>query len=363
MPDSFDLYGLAKLPESVHALRPLWINPALCNTGEIADSANLGQRIVCTQQHFLHYRYNGLCHWSLIKDADPDGTIYIPVHMPERRDAGNHSLVVFFEGKPDSEAELEWGQGLGSGTPTSFWTGFGDGTTPMVVTAVLDYDAPSGTGANSVDVIEIKHTNFAPRTVCAYHCGMLSVDSTQYVNAPGCAAPGRVIDSTSASYAGMIEAVGDGSDDVESLERLTRRVFLNGTHPDGIHDTGGGVIGYKNLFAQANFAARCRDLDGSNGKRAAYPVFVAKRLPALMPGDESVIKVSSSVAGDSWTYTWQAGDGVGKIFIHPWRTGSSAATGLEVASNGDDEITIEINNDTDYQTYIYAWALFEGPNY
>jgi hypothetical protein len=359
MPDLFDIDGLFKLPESEHAIRPLYIPPERCNTAEVADSANLGQRMTHTQHHMLFYRSPGPCHMSVIKDAEPDGTIYIPIHMPERRGAVDGSLVVFVYGKPDGEAELAWGEGLGSGTPTSFWTGWGNGTEYQTVVAVLDYSPPSGTGADSFTVIEIAHTNFAPVTVCAYHCGQRTIEPDQYYDSPGACAPGRVIDTSTASYGGLIQAVGYGDDSVESLERATRKVILCGTHPDGITKTGGAA--WTNLFGAGKFAARCRDLIGSGADRYVYPVFVAKRTPGAT--GNTIIKVESQSGGE-WMYTWQAGDGTDPILIHPWRTGANPADeGLTVASDGDDLITIKIYCDADHVAYVYAWALFEGSNY
>lgn len=364
MPSAITPPGLFKLPASEHATKPIWINPELCNTGEIADSALIGERMAYTQSHLLHYRYSGLCAWSYITQADDDdNTLYVPIHMPERDDAGNWNLALHITGLGTATSwSIEWRQTFGSGAYTTLFQGGGICTESVSLSDVIAYDAPSGTGANSVKCLEFHCNDFKPTGISCYHVGNLAIPSKEYIVAPGDCGPGKIITYQQKSYGGLIEAVGTGDDDVCSMERLTRRTFFNQTHPQGSYLTG-HAGNWVNMFNLAEFPARCRNPLDLAGDVYCYPAAVV-----FSPSHdlyETAIRFGNA-DGDYWTYTFQGTESTAApIFVHPWSgAGSSSTDGLHVRRDGDDSITIEGTVADDRgELYLLGWALFEGPAY
>jgi hypothetical protein len=230
---------------------------------------------------------------------------------------------------------------------------------------VLTYTPPASTGADSLKCLEVKIQNLVVKTASAYHLPLMHLDSDQYLNSPGDCGPGRYIADRTCSFKGLVDAVGTGAVEVESMERLTRRVFFNQSHVLGSFIAGVEALGHTNMLSDMLFAPRCRNLVGDDASVYCTPCAV---IECVGQDDLASIELQflSKVSNDSWTYTVQAADPTTPIFVHPWSgAGSSSTNGILVTSAADDSIEINAHLVNTPQhargtLTLRAWALFEG---
>lgn len=354
-----------------HALRPMWTEPKHCKTAEIPSGTHVGNHLEQTQNHLINYRLSGPCHWSPTPSvgdggiaADHTGTIFIPIHIPPTRTGDDRTLALIVLGGAASNAAnpvtIEWRQTFGSGGFTTLENVtlgstevFGEHRYP------LTYTPPSGTGASSLMCIEVKITNLIVQMVSAYHLPLAIPDSDQILNGPGDCDSGRAICDDDWSFKGLAEAPGLGTVNVESMERITRRVFFNQSHMGGSLLNGAVSTDVENMLGETVFSPRCRGLLTGSSTINCIPCAVVKFTGSSKY--ETYIKFTSFTG--SWKYTRQAGDSVvDPIFIHPWSTGSSSANGLPITCAVDDTVVIEGSvEDSSSTLTLLAWALFEGP--
>lgn len=359
---------------SIHSTQPMYQNPNLCYTAEIANGVLTGGMLAANQQHFMHYRYGGCCHWSQCNygiAAPPDPCVhYIIIHHPARRNSGKQRLALFVKLSAVADWSVGWADGFADASFTTLWSGTAD-YSEIKKQGIISYTTPTGTGANSMTVVKLEFTGCYPISVNAHHVGDLVIPALQYlVPEKGCST-GKVIAAAKNSYVGLLNGIGTGADDVESMERLTRRTFFNQCHPEGSHcgdDTGAN---YVNMLTEHQYHAKCRNLTGLGGEHFCYPaaILIANNHSAV----DCEVQVSfhnNNLDDDRWTYTLQPGDADGTpIFVHPWSgAGSSSTDGLPVSAANMDYITVEGYVDfpgggTAADLYLLAWALFEGPAY
>ncbi len=361
---------------------PLWQQPLLGRTAELPLGQDTGSRLEHTMNHLVNYRLSGPCHWSpdpmvcgSTAVADYSGIGYIPIHMPPTKTGDDRSIALFiYAGVQSSvsgtESHIKYRYGtFGAGDWTTLWADTLSAYTPLgLLRYVIPYTPPASTGASSVGCIEIKVQNLQIIMMSAFHLPLKYCDADQWFCAPGDCGPGKYISDEAHSFKGLVDSVGDGTANLETMERLTRRTYFNQTHFFGSQLLGSEVLGHTNLLGEHAFAPRARNLLGDNAANYAVPLAVIECTGQDAGGDAAAIELQfkSQSSLNTWTYTVQATDAVSTpLFITPWRTGSSSANGIPVYSNADD--LIEINGHVvsggitqNGSLILRAWALFEG---
>lgn len=356
---------------SPHAMYPLYIQETPCHTAEIPSGANTGARAQHTAAHFMHYRLGGPHHFSPITGAGDTGTLYLIVHTPDRRDSATQNLFVDMVITPtdDTGWTVEWRETFGSGAYTALWSGEA-ATDIMRRSGIIAYTPPTGTGSNSIKCLEIHYDNLKPLALSAYALGDKYTLAADVLVEGGECSNGRTITDQDNSLNGLIKSIGTGADDVESIERWTRRVFFNQTHPDGSQLQGSDVDAtWCNMFTEFQFPAQGRGLIGDTDVYA-YPAAVIS-CDGHDEGADVQVRFIDTVSAEEWIYEVQAGDPVDTPFlIHPWRTGSSSASGLLIPTSTTGAVEVQgwctdvgSAGEPQGELLVKAWALFEGPAY
>lgn len=358
--------GISFNHAGAHTRYPLYVDPRLGYTAEIADGIAIGSRMQATADHVLRYRYGGPVCMSNVAGGSTNLTYYIPYHYPPLPSGNDRNILLWVNWLQPGQASSTWALkirfALGSGTYTTLASGDTDiASQHFKKVFIVQVPTPTGTGADSIGCFELYFDNCVMLSVSAYHIGtLLNDDDDVDVDAGDCG-PGRVITTDTNSLGGLIEQIGTGAVDKNTMERITRRVFWNqGACQGTINQEADGA--YHNQFNKMTWPCQCRDLLGDNSSHDCYPVLVAKA-SGFDASHDVIIKYETSAS--SWTYTFQAGVDVSgtTYLIHPWRTGSSSSSGIAIDSGSEDLVTISTFTDSMCSITLFAWALFEGPAY
>jgi hypothetical protein len=350
------------------------VNPTLCQTAELPLGNLIGSRLEHDQNHIIQYRQNGMCHWSPSTSKTPTldvpvsgGYLYMPYYWPPERGGRDRAvgLVVYLAGPVNvgGGSKIEWSPTFSGALTGILDEDYALTDVPGEMRFALEYTPQAGTGATGIECMVFKFTNLDVTMASVYNLSNRYDDEDEYWCAPGDCAPGRYIVDDTWSMRGLCEAVANAADNVESMERLTRRMFFNQSHFAGSFLDGADAAGTVNMLGYMQFSPRVRDLLTGENTANCIPaaVIMATGQDGVGAGEISLTYYSTASA-ESWKYTVQSTDSTtDPIFVHPWSTGSSSSNGLSVRGLADDSIEIRgLATDATETLTLLGWALIEG---
>lgn len=362
--------GLTLLHGAAHSTYATYIDPRLGYTAENVDGTSIGSKLQYAQDHITRYRYNGPCMWSgnwtSVADHEEEMLVHVIVHYPPTPDLSFRNMAFVFQyshGDPSYASSISWSDGFGSSSYTTLVTHSG-GAHSAIYRKVLSYDPPKGAEGTSFSVLQFKVVNCTIINPSMYNIGERVTSDADIVVDGGDCSPGMIVSATDHSIRGLLKQIGTGANNVQSMERLTRRVFFNQCEPQGLQITQTDSQGtWLNMFDELDWQAKCRDLLGDSASHHCYPALIVKQYGNQEYSQE--IKIRYKSGGSDWTYTCGAADADDTyLLLQPWRTGSSSSDGLHISSASHDDVTIEgyiDDSQSDATLTLYAWALFEGP--
>lgn len=358
-------------PNTSKVIYPLWTNPELCQTAEQPLGGAIGSRLEKTQNHIIQYRLDGMCHWSPWPGRTPTldvpisgGTLYMPYYWPPER-AGRKRAVALFcylDGPSSAGAvKIEWSATFAGGLTEIYSDTLAATDIPGEFRFALEYQPQTGTGATGIECMKFVFTNLNVRMVSAYHMPNRYSTTTQWLCTPGGCSPGRYMVDGNWSMKGLSEGLANPADNVESMERLTRRCFFNQSHFAGSYLDGSLSAGTVNMLGEMVFSPRSRGTTDGSANCIPAAVISATGQDGEGAGEISLTYYSTA-SSTSWKYTVQASDSTAAPFlVHPWRTGSSTSNGIAVRDDLDDAIEIRgLATDAAETLTLLGWALIEG---
>jgi hypothetical protein len=315
---------------------------------------------------------------------DATGKFYPIMHYPPRLDADDRSIAVCFTlwGNPANGAwSIKFEDSVAGYAQQTMADGNNNANPPALSEFALPvyaeetvqvYDPPTGGAANlhqgDFKALEIETTNTLVGGLSIWHVENNQIGNTdaQVPVLLDDVIAGKIISESADSLLGLFEIIGDGSTDVESLERCSRRIYFNESHPTGILIAPGTA--YHNIFNNFKYPARARDFADSDSERYSYPAFVIET-----DGVDAVntcrIRVTTTCAADNvWTYEIDNGEPDNTPYlITPMGptagggTGSDDVNGVRTESESDDEWLIEAETDAGVTLTIHSWLGAEGP--
>ena len=360
---------------------PRYIQHKLGNTAEIPQGVGTGKKLQQVHNHLINFRYQGpvymASHAPSTTFNDGTGTQYIILHYPPRTDAEDRKLAIAVGvwGYPATGSwEVKFRDGFGSGTWQSMVAGSAGVATSFTLDmepqelywSAFDVTPPAGTGGSGFKVVELANTNCLLSHTSAWWLPDASTPSEQVVCKPKDVAPATVIGNTGKSLDYLMGIIGDGTMNVESLERNTRRVFFNHGHPGGTLFPSGTA--YANAYGSAKFGAGHRDLLDTGNDARCYPAAVITTT-GQGSGNYAQMRITTTVGGASaptWTYKVPSGLGVAPQLITYDAADATPQEGPHVKpqayqSDAGDEVLVEGYTPAGATLTIHSVGLWEGP--
>jgi hypothetical protein len=229
------------------------------------------------------------------------------------------------------------------------------------------YAPPSAGAANlhqgNFKALEIENTNCYIASISIWHIEHDSeLDDDLVPVTLGTVDADKIISQKANSLQGLYEIIGDGSDNVTSVERCLRRVFFNESHPTGILIAANTAMSSIVSGANYEWPAEARMFSQAEVERYCYPALVIETDGVDATHTCQIKYTTDCAANNTWTYTVQNAEPDNTPYIiTPAMAGASSASGLRVESAIDDSVLIEAQTDAGVTLTIHSWALFEGP--
>jgi hypothetical protein len=200
-----------------------------------------------------------------------------------------------------------------------------------------------------------------PATLGVWHLPQAELSATQMqVCAPDVAA-GQIISGADGAILGsslgaLLQLVGAGANDTESMERCGRRTLFQTPYPVGVYQTDSAGYAAHRQDSDGNafmYRVRSRNLLGASSG-------VAKALPAMVLTADAGVRVRfrSITAADSWVYTVPAGGIVNCLVTAS--DGDGANHDLDIDNDAAELITIETDTTGRLECLLQTVALFEA---
>lgn len=354
---------------------PRWLDPQMGETGATPYAEKLGQRLVDAYGYLVNWYRQGQFFTFVgprTNDAnEKDGTFHVILSAPERADDGDRQLCLGLQNwqqyDTTTATQVTWTPPVGAAQTiythdTSSTIALNTTELPKVGPRLLRWLDTSGSavgwapdGTNEFLVGQVGLQEYLPKALSIWEIPERVMSATQRKFDRNDFGHNRVVGIN--TIRDLFDAVGDGDDHVESMERNTRRCCQWG-HPKGIwieQTTYTAIFGSPS-GTDVTWKFRGRDLGTSN-------TTVKCRMAMIVSFDgggarTASIKITNVNTTNTWL--WTTTSTITNTLVD--YTDGVPGTGLDMATAANHDFKFECKtSNASYPVKIHTVALFEGP--